>query len=178
LTSHSDNVSSVAFSPDGTLLASGSWDYTIKLWRVSDGSVVRTMLGHTDPVWSVAFSPDGTLLASGSWDNTIKLWQVSDGTEVRTLTGHSSGVASVAFSPDGAELASGSFDGTLRLWKVSDGSLVYTFDQETGSGVSAVQYSPQNTPSGYMAAYGRGDATVVYARVPFAPVGLSHWEVY
>jgi WD40 repeat protein len=85
---------------------------------------------------------------------------------------------SVAFSPDGAELASGSYDKTLRLWKVSDGSLVQTFDQESGTGVYAVQYSPQNTSSGYLAAYGRADATVVYARVPFAPVGLSHWEVY
>jgi WD40 repeat protein len=54
----------------------GEWDKTIKLWRVSDGSLVRTLTGHTDSVWSVSFSPDGRLLASGSRDNTIKLWQV------------------------------------------------------------------------------------------------------
>jgi WD40 repeat protein len=135
-------------------------------------------MGHASWVYSVAFSPNGTLLASGSRDNTIKLWQVSDGSLVATLAGHSWAVDSVAFSPDGAELASGSWDATLRLWKVSDGSLVQTFNQETGTGVYAVQYSPQNTPSGYWAAYGRDDATVVYARFPFAPVGLSHWEVY
>jgi WD40 repeat protein len=65
---HADYVNSVAFSPDGTLLASGSDDKTIKLWRVSDGSLVRTLTGHTYWVNSVAFSPDGTLLASGSSD--------------------------------------------------------------------------------------------------------------
>jgi WD40 repeat protein len=120
-------------------------------------------------------------LASGSADKTIKLWRESDGALQNTLTGHTSSVRSVAFSPDGAELASAGGDLTLRLWKVSDGSLVQTFDQETGTsmyGIYAVQYSPQSTPSGYWAAYGRDDATVVYARFPFAPVGLSHWEVY
>jgi WD40 repeat protein len=69
---------SVAFSPDGRLLASGSADNTIKLWEVASGSEVRTLTGHTYLVWSVAFSPDGRLLASGSGDNTIKLWDISD----------------------------------------------------------------------------------------------------
>jgi WD40 repeat protein len=71
-------VESVAFSPDGRLLASGSWDNTIKLWDVATGREVRTLTGHTDTVNSVAFSPDGRLLASGSYDNTIKLWDISD----------------------------------------------------------------------------------------------------
>jgi WD40 repeat protein len=158
-------------------LASGGWDTTITLWQVSDWTEVRTLTASS-PVFSVAFSPDGTLLASGSIDGTINVWRVSDGAALHTLTGHTSFVLSVAFSPDGAELASGSWDSTLRLWKVSDGSLVQMFDQETGPGVFAVQYSPQNTSSGYWAAYGRYDATVVYARFPFVPVGLSHWEVY
>ena len=95
---HALLVNSVVFSPDGRLLASGSNDYTIKLWRVSDGSLVRTLTGHTSWVYSVSFSPDGRLLASGSNDNTIKLWRVADGSLVRTLTGHTRNVDSVSFS--------------------------------------------------------------------------------
>jgi WD40 repeat protein len=78
LSGHTDWVNSVAFSPDGRLLASGSADRTIKLWDVASGSLVRTLSGHTDWVTSVAFSPDGRLLASGSADKTIKLWDISD----------------------------------------------------------------------------------------------------
>ena len=131
LTGHTDRVRSVSFSPDGSLLASGSKDGTIKLWRVSDGALVRTLTGHTGFVRSVSFSPDGRLLASGSHDHTIKLWRVSDGSLVRTLTGHTGFVRSVSFSPDGSLLASGSGDKTIKLWRVSDGSLVRTLTGHT-----------------------------------------------
>jgi WD40 repeat protein/subtilase family serine protease len=165
LTGHTWYVTSVAFSPDGSLIASGSGDATIKLWRVSDGALVATLTGHTDWVDSVAFSPDGRLLASGSDDRTIRLWRVSDGALVRTLTGHTWYVTSVAFSPDGRLLASGSGigDRTIRLWRVSDGALVQTYDQETGTDVRSIQFSP----NGQLFGYGRGDATVVVARNPF-----------
>jgi WD40 repeat protein len=78
LTGHTSSVLSVAFSPDGRLLASGSRDKTIKLWEVATGSEVRSLKGHTSDVRSVAFRPDGRLLASGSDDETIKLWDISD----------------------------------------------------------------------------------------------------
>jgi len=118
LTGHGNYVRSVAFSPDGNTLASGSSDQTIKLWRVRDGRLMKTITGHGNWVRSVAFSPDGNTLASGSYDNTIKLWRVSDGKLMKTLTGHGSSVLSVAFSPDGKTLASGSEDNTIKLWGV------------------------------------------------------------
>jgi WD40 repeat protein len=109
-------VLGVAFSPNGTLLASGGNDGTVRLWEVATGTKVRKLTGHTGGVICVAFSPDGRLLASASGDKTVRLWEVATGNKVRTLTGHTEGVNGVAFSPDGALLASGGKDETVRLW--------------------------------------------------------------
>jgi len=122
------------------MLATGSWDNTAKLWRVSDGALLRTFTGHTLPVNSVYISPDGSLVATGSWDNTVKLWNVSDGALVRTLEGHTDSVNAVSFSPDGSVLASGSNDQTVKLWQVADGTLVGTLEGHTG-GIESVCFS-------------------------------------
>ena len=76
LTGHSEVVRSVAYSPDGRYLASGSQDKTIKIWEVATGNELRTLTGHSETVFSVAYSPDGRYLASGSADKTIKIWRV------------------------------------------------------------------------------------------------------
>ena len=81
-------IYSVAYSPDGSVLASGSHDQTICLWDVATGELKNTLIGHTHRVLSVMYSPDGSTLASGGWDNTVRLWDVATGELKQTLTGH------------------------------------------------------------------------------------------
>ncbi|MBD2210936.1 serine/threonine protein kinase [Nostoc linckia FACHB-104] len=120
LSGHSQAVKSVAYSPDGKLLATASDDQTIKLWDVNQLQEIYTLIGHSHAVKSVAFSPDGQILASGSWDKTVKLWDVNTGKEIFTLSKHQLQVNSVAFSPQGQLLASTSFDRTICLWQLSE----------------------------------------------------------
>ena len=87
LEGHSDWVYSVAFSPDGAKIASGSVDRSVKLWDVESGEVIHSLEGHSDHVLSVSFSPDGTKVASGSY-GIVKLWDVESGEVIRTLRGH------------------------------------------------------------------------------------------
>ena len=170
LTGHTDAVTSVAFAPDGSTLASGSRDNTVRLWRVADGSLLRTLEGHMGDVESVALTPDGAALASGSeWDNTVRLWRVADGSLLRTLEG---GVGGVALTPDGATLASvtlasGSLDKPVRLWRwpvrlwrVADESLLRTLEGHTNR-VTSVAFAPD----GATLASGSLDKTVWLWRV-------------
>lgn len=114
-----DAVGSISFSADGQILASGSWDNTIRLWDVETKTFKDTLSGHSDDVLSVVFSPDSSMLASGSRDDTIRLWDAKTGAHLRTLIGHKHSVWSVVFSPDGQTLASGSRDGAVLLWDLT-----------------------------------------------------------
>lgn len=117
LNGHTSTVWSVAFSPDGKILASASGDNTIRLWDMDTRQPIGSPLtGHEDEVLKVAFSPDGKMMASGSGDNTVRLWDVGTGQQIgEALTGHGTPVYSLAFSPDGRTLASGSYQ-MVVLW--------------------------------------------------------------
>ena len=154
LTGHTLDVESVAFSPDGQTLASGSHG-NIRLWDVATGTHLRTLTGHAHWVLSVVFSPNGRTLASGSRDKTVRLWDVATGGHLRTLTGHTYTVFSVSFSPDGLTLASGSVDDTIRLWNANSGTHIRTLRGHTGW-VNSVSFSP----NGKTLASGSWDDTI------------------
>lgn len=139
LKGHSGSVMSVAFSPDGEMLASGSRDDAIKLWDVLTRKLLRTLTGHGADVYSIAFSPDGKVLASGSADKSVRLWEVQTGVLRGTLMGHDGIVRWVTFSPDGKMLASGSEDKTLRLWDAARGKLLRTLP---GHALKSLAFSP------------------------------------
>ena len=142
LSGHTDGIFSVALSPDGTTLASGAADGTVKLWDVATKTNTATFRSATS-VRSVAFSPDGTTLASGAADGTVKLWDVATKTNTATFRSATS-VRSVAFSPDGTTLASGSADGTVKLWDMATNTNTPTLFRYTAP-VSSVAFSPDGT---------------------------------
>jgi WD40 repeat protein/DNA-binding SARP family transcriptional activator/GTPase SAR1 family protein len=153
------SVYSVAFSPDGQLLAAGTGagEGEIRLWQVADGQPYGVLAGHSSFVWSVAFSPDGRILASSGVDQIIRLWDVSLGTLLHTLQGHTNTIKSLAFSPDGKWLVSGSFDQTVRLWNASTGLGQHIMHGHT-SEVYSVAFSPD--PNEPIVASASDDRTV------------------
>ena len=167
---HTDTVYSVAFSPDGKTLASGSEDSTVILWDTTTGEHIKTLArstgpfvgptdplaGHTDTVYSVAFSPDSKTLTSGSADNTIILWDATTGQYKQTLIGHKRAVYSIAFTPDGQTLASGSWDRTIKLWDTTTWKYRHTL-----VGHEKVVYCVGFSPDGQILASGGADKAII-----------------
>jgi hypothetical protein len=165
LIGHSDKVESVAFSPDGQMLASGGQDGTIILWNVTTRQPIGPSLtGHSDKVEGVAFSPDGQMLASAGQDATIILWDVTARQPLGPpLKGHSDWVLSVAFSPDGKMLASGGRDNTIILWNVAT-------QRAIGSPLTGHDgwiYSVAFSPDGNQLASNSGDNAIILRDVNF-----------
>lgn len=152
-------IASVAFSPDGNTVASGSDDDSVMLWHRDrsdrfNSTPTHVLKQHTSRVNQVSFSPNGKTLATASADSYVKLWE-RDGTLLTTLSGHSSQVNSVIFSPDGQTIASATTDGTVNLWSLN-GSLLKSLRGHNGA-VSRLSFSPD----GQVLASASADQTVI-----------------
>lgn len=172
---HSNWVNSVAFSPDGRLLASGSNDNTIILWDVATGEPVgQPFKGHSDFVESLAFSPDSKTLVSGGGDNQIIVWNVTTGQPIgKPLTGHSSHINRVAYSPNGKLIASGGNDGKIILWNaITRQPVGEPLVSEESGWVMSLAFSPDSKTIASVS-YNSNSFVFAVTRQPFA----TFWNV-
>lgn len=152
---HGGEVDTVAWSPDGTRVASGSRDSFARVWDVATGTKLVSYQGHSDWIRGVAWSPDGKKIASGSHDKTVQIWDAATGNPILTYHGHLAQVLTVAWSPDGRRIASGSLDRTVQVWDAATGTTILTYSGHTAE-VRAVAWSP----NGDLLASGSADQTV------------------
>lgn len=136
-------ISTIAWSPDSKVVASGSDDKLIRLWDIETGKSFPTPLqGHHNYVYSLAFSPKGNMLVSGSYDEAVFLWDVRTARLMRSLPAHSDPVSGVDFVRDGTLVASCSSDGLIRIWDTSTGQCLKTVVHEDNAHVISVRFSP------------------------------------
>ena len=136
-----DDALTVAYSPDGALLASGGADGVTRLWDPVTTKLLHKFAGHRDAVAAVAFSRDGLRLATASYDKTVKVWDVVARKEICTLSGHTNAVLAVAFHPNGKQLISGSADRLVKRWDIDAKKEINSYAEHKGA-IRGVAVSP------------------------------------
>ena len=146
LEGHTHQINSIAMSPDGTTLASGSRDSTIRLWDTKTFEEMATLRGSDSKIWSLAFSPDGSMLAAGTHGGWVDLWDVASRERTGTLAGHTWWTNAVTFSPDGALLISGAYtdEDKMKVWDVASGELIAVLKGHTAS-IHQLLFSPDGS---------------------------------
>ena len=137
---HTGHVYSVAFSPDGERIVSGSGDKSILVWNWRAQKVILGPLHHKNLVCSTAYSPDGQQIVSGGGDGAVMVWDTKSGERLRQLTKQSHSVRSVAFSPDSRTIASGLNDRTIQIWDAKTGEIVHSMT--FSAYVLSIMFSP------------------------------------
>lgn len=155
LSGHASDILTIAFSPNGRLLATAGTDQTIRLWDPETGRDLKILRGHMGAVHALTFSPDGKLLASGSADTSVRIWDIGSGQEVRAVTSNFGAVRAVAFSGDGRILATGGNDGSLRFWDTANGK-----ELKSVRGQFGVVYGLVFSPDGKLVASGSSDMQI------------------
>ncbi|MBT7696295.1 MAG: WD40 repeat domain-containing protein, partial [Desulfobacterales bacterium] len=141
---HTRSITSVAFTPDGRFIVSGSRDETIKIWEASTGREIRTISGIGEDISSIAISPCGRYIISADEDysENLKLWDMASGKKIKTFKGHKSNYGiSVTFSPNGEYVISGDRDKNLKLWDIASGNEVRSFSGST-AGINSIAITP------------------------------------
>ena len=141
---HAHSISSVAYSPDGTRIATGSWDRTARVWDARTGTIRLELVGHKDEVKGVAFSPDNRRIVTGSGDHTARIWDARTGAMLLEFKGHKADVTCVAFSPDGLRIVTGGAEPSVRVWDSRTGTVLLELVGHRGL-IHSVAFDPDGS---------------------------------
>jgi WD40 repeat protein/uncharacterized caspase-like protein len=144
LKGHKHIINTLAFSPDGKRLVTGSYDTTAIVWNMETLKPIKTFKGHKSWINTLAFSPDGTRLVTGSWDSTAIVWNMETLKPIKTLKGHEDTIWALAFSPDGTRLVTGSSDSTAIVWNMETFEPIKTLYKHEG-GIFTLAFSPDGS---------------------------------